>query len=288
MFGTRKTRRGLGRTNGFTLIELLVVIAIIALLAAILFPVFARARENARRASCQSNLKQLMLGMVQYVQDYDNRYPGFAGYTSNNNGYHQTNGLWGNRIYSYVKSSQIFICPSISSQYVTYSSSYMMNGMLGFGSSCSGPQALDACAASSSGANGQYTYGSGFGANDGVGESIVALPSQTIALFEDVSDYDDNSSSNIGSWMVYQSAGGFSVAYSGDHVVTTAPNYPGFMNIHLDGMNMAFCDGHVKWYPSAKLAALGTSKAFCGYLNGSNNGGSLYHHNGDIDFQPLN
>ena len=61
--------------QGFTLIELLVVIAIIAILAAILFPVFSRARENARRASCQSNLKQLGLGVAQYIQDYDEIYP---------------------------------------------------------------------------------------------------------------------------------------------------------------------------------------------------------------------
>ena len=59
------------RRRGFTLIELLVVIAIIAILAAILFPVFARARENARKANCQSNLKQVSLGLMQYVQDYD-------------------------------------------------------------------------------------------------------------------------------------------------------------------------------------------------------------------------
>ena len=61
--------------RGFTLIELLVVIAIISLLAAILFPVFSRARENARRSSCLSNLKQIGLGMMQYTQDYDERYP---------------------------------------------------------------------------------------------------------------------------------------------------------------------------------------------------------------------
>src|SRR5687768_11777068 len=60
---------------GFTLIELLIVIAIIALLAAILFPVFARARENARRTSCQSNLKQIGLGIQQYTQDNDERFP---------------------------------------------------------------------------------------------------------------------------------------------------------------------------------------------------------------------
>ena len=60
--------------SGFTLIELLIVIAIVAILAAILFPAFARARENARRASCQSNLKQIGLGLAQYIQDYDERY----------------------------------------------------------------------------------------------------------------------------------------------------------------------------------------------------------------------
>lgn len=68
--------------KAFTLIELLVVIAIIAILASILFPVFARARENARRTSCVSNLKQLGLGMMQYTQDYDERYPrGYWGST---------------------------------------------------------------------------------------------------------------------------------------------------------------------------------------------------------------
>ena len=67
-------RRSLAR-RGFTLIELLVVIAIIAILAAILFPVFARARENARRTSCVSNVKQFSLALMQYTQDYDERYP---------------------------------------------------------------------------------------------------------------------------------------------------------------------------------------------------------------------
>ena len=61
--------------KGFTLIELLVVIAIIALLAAILFPVFARARENARKSSCSNNLKQIGVAVMQYVQDYDETFP---------------------------------------------------------------------------------------------------------------------------------------------------------------------------------------------------------------------
>ena len=92
-------------TKGFTLIELLVVIAIIAILAAILFPVFARARENARRASCQSNLKQIGLGIMQYTQDYDEKMPG-----ERMGGVH-----WGYVIQPYVKSVQLFKCPSNTS-----------------------------------------------------------------------------------------------------------------------------------------------------------------------------
>src|SRR5688572_30806831 len=73
--GSPITFRGTRKPSGFTLIELLVVIAIIAILAAVLFPVFARARENARRSSCQSNLKQIGLAFEQYIGDYDERYP---------------------------------------------------------------------------------------------------------------------------------------------------------------------------------------------------------------------
>ena len=91
----------------FTLIELLVVIAIIAILAAILFPVFARARENARRASCQSNLKQIMLGYMQYTQDYDEKVPSAL--------CQGTNSGWYNKMQPYLKSTQIFKCPSDSS-----------------------------------------------------------------------------------------------------------------------------------------------------------------------------
>ncbi len=90
--------------KGFTLIELLVVIAIIAILAAILFPVFARAREKARQTSCLSNLKQLGLGVMMYVQDYDEKY-NFA-YTIN------PTVMWPNLLMPYVKNTQLFGCPS--------------------------------------------------------------------------------------------------------------------------------------------------------------------------------
>jgi len=107
--------------RGFTLIELLVVIAIIAILAAILFPVFARAREKARSASCQSNLKQLGLAMMMYKDDYDTRYPGNI--DANGNGVAGTNDYpgdacclerdrWCDLIEPYKKNQQMIYCPS--------------------------------------------------------------------------------------------------------------------------------------------------------------------------------
>ena len=106
MHSTSSTRRPIAQHQGFTLIELLVVIAIIAILAAILFPVFARARENARRASCQSNLKQIGLGIMQYTQDYDeNMVPAYVNVSG-------TNIHWRTLLNPYVKSTELFRCPS--------------------------------------------------------------------------------------------------------------------------------------------------------------------------------
>jgi prepilin-type N-terminal cleavage/methylation domain-containing protein/prepilin-type processing-associated H-X9-DG protein len=107
--------------RGFTLIELLVVIAIIAILAAILFPVFARARENARRSACQSNLKQIGLGLLQYLQDYDEKSPGiWAGPNGGGGASDANNWKWMDAIYPYVKSTQIFDCPSKSNSIANY------------------------------------------------------------------------------------------------------------------------------------------------------------------------
>jgi prepilin-type N-terminal cleavage/methylation domain-containing protein/prepilin-type processing-associated H-X9-DG protein len=111
------------RKSAFTLIELLVVIAIIAILAAILFPVFAQAREKARSVSCLSNVKQLTLGWVMYAQDYDENFPQWnwaCSSSSANAGDCGSNpltpndatSLWANAIYPYVKNTQVFKCPS--------------------------------------------------------------------------------------------------------------------------------------------------------------------------------
>src|SRR5690606_8751104 len=98
------------KAKGFTLIELLVVIAIIAILAAILFPVFARARENARRASCQSNIKNMGLGVMMYVQDYDEGYPCNYAKTAdlppNGEFWSNSTWYWQQTIYPYTKSVQ--------------------------------------------------------------------------------------------------------------------------------------------------------------------------------------
>lgn len=123
--------------RGFTLIELLVVIAIIAILAAILFPVFAKAREKARQSSCLSNVKQISLGIVQYAQDYDETLPANATAAYS---YAAPDGtpiviappsamLWMYMVYPYVKNVQVFTCPSYSDKW----SASTYDGNCGYG-----------------------------------------------------------------------------------------------------------------------------------------------------------
>jgi prepilin-type N-terminal cleavage/methylation domain-containing protein/prepilin-type processing-associated H-X9-DG protein len=121
-FKKRTTFMHTSRKQGFTLIELLVVIAIIAILAAILFPVFAKARENARKITCLSNMKQLGLAFTQYEQDYDEMTPGGGDGAGTGQG-------WAEQIYTYVKSVGAFKCLDDSGSDAN-SPSYGMNSNL--------------------------------------------------------------------------------------------------------------------------------------------------------------
>lgn len=206
------------KTNGFTLIELLVVIAIIAILAAILFPVFARARENARRASCQSNLKQIGLGVLMYSQDYDEKFPqakveATASEVTANNPYG-----WADALQPYVKSVQLFQCPSETEGPTNDPTS-------------TGPGYSD------------YWYNRML---SGQSQAAITAVSQTVMN----GDGNGNSSAYNGSGC--NSNPGTALAST---TATTCTNLPHTLNVgstnmlgrHLDGANYSFADGHVKW-----------------------------------------
>jgi prepilin-type N-terminal cleavage/methylation domain-containing protein/prepilin-type processing-associated H-X9-DG protein len=211
------------RASGFTLIELLVVIAIIAILASILFPVFARARENARRSSCQSNLKQIGLGIMQYTQDYDEKYPmglyngapnptqgtpGMPGSTFVTASDYSTSGnfiSWMDIIYPYVKSTQIFVCPSATHSPTTakYGYNNLISGQ--FVPPTREPRAL----------------------------ASVSRPSEIVLLM----DYNHEYST-------------FANRIDYTVMIDTVSYYGTTAQPHLSGTNFAYCDGHVKWQNS--------------------------------------
>jgi prepilin-type N-terminal cleavage/methylation domain-containing protein/prepilin-type processing-associated H-X9-DG protein len=203
-----------GKGQGFTLIELLVVIAIIALLAAILFPVFSRARESARRTSCVSNLKQVGLAFLQYVQDYDEHFPAVGKSAAANLGAEG----WALNMEPYLKSVQLLQCPSESRKpnYATspynatsYYTDYYYNSNLSYNPT---------------------------GARESDGTTLLILgihisrlkvPSSTVILGD-----GSGSTPNYGG----------RVELLDNTTVAKAPR-------HLEGNNYNFCDGHAKWYP---------------------------------------
>ena len=247
--------------SAFTLIELLVVIAIIAILAAILFPVFARARENARRSSCQSNMKQILLGLQQYSQDYDEFYPS-AALDPGTPPQLQPNS-WDQQVQPYMGTGKtfasgnatgplVFVCPSDSVARSPNANprSYALadNGDFGRRSVQAGHGTDPKATAGFAGAYTDTTYTT----KTAISAAMVPAPSATLAIVEhpeagnnyfwatSVSSaspsYDMKAAINVGGNCT-------NIGSAQDSNVT----YRGVRGVHFDGYNYGFVDGHVKW-----------------------------------------
>ena len=247
--------------RGFTLIELLVVIAIIAILAAILFPVFAKAREKARQASCQSNEKQLGLGILQYVQDNDEAFPNGMAYV-NGSTVSYGNG-WAGQIYTYVKSTGVYKCPDDPT--TGNAGGLAMDP-------ASGNNVAEPAAAASAQVPVSYGFNRDLinvGSYRGTGDTLAVLvgPASTVMLFEaqgqtaDATDVgaatgaaDGLSPAGNG---IYQTSNNGAKYATGQFVGSPAGNAGNFTAnpVHTNGANYLLADGHVKYLTSAAVSA---------------------------------
>lgn len=227
------------KRKGFTLIELLVVIAIIAILAAILFPVFAKAREKARQSTCQSNLKQFATAMLMYAQDYDERYCLPQYLPQQPGGGRPPEYYFGTVLFPYVKNTKIFMCPSdpeIAQPHrifmdekgnttLTYSYAYNYIGYSGLSED-------------------EHPYGVGlvYDQNYSTARTLsdITEPASTYLLGDIWWEYRNNGGLLLKiDWLPYNN---WENVQNGDELV----NYDHAIE-HNGGINMAYCDGHVKW-----------------------------------------
>lgn len=202
--------RTLHRRNAFTLIELLVVIAIIAILAAILFPAFARARENARRASCQSNLKQVGLGLMQYSQDYDEKVVPIL------NKVGSAYFVYSQLVTPYLKSSQIFVCPSSAG----LGTCKVDDGYPSYGMN--------------------VTMQPGNESTPSISIASINNPSELLVLVENHFATLACGGAVVGNYSTWYTNVAASRPF--DYALYT-PNAQ-----HFDGTNVLYADGHVKWH----------------------------------------
>jgi prepilin-type N-terminal cleavage/methylation domain-containing protein/prepilin-type processing-associated H-X9-DG protein len=244
------------RKRGFTLIELLVVIAIIAILAAILFPVFAKAREKARQASCQSNEKQLGLSFIQYTQDYDEKWP--SGY-NNNTTFTPTSALlagagWAGQIYSYTKSTGIYKCPDDSTATIagtptSYPVSYVYNSDIANGpitnASFSAPASTVVLAEGEGAAAPITSFPEGL-----VSGSAYAAPTNYSPSGDGLAE-TTSSAGTLGTASTYYTG---PISQSFSTVVPSSGYYTGVTGLHTGGSDYLLADGHVKWLTGQKVS----------------------------------
>jgi prepilin-type N-terminal cleavage/methylation domain-containing protein/prepilin-type processing-associated H-X9-DG protein len=200
--------------RGFTLIELLVVIAIIAILASILFPVFARAREKARQTSCLSNVKQIMLSITMYSQDYDETYPSLWVDVDGSGDQNDGDYTWRSAVLPYIKNTQIFQCPS-----KRMSNSF--NGGMDYGTN------------SGYGLNAVHWEGGAPTPPFGQTDAAVEFPSECIFMGE------------IGE-------GAIAISNGGDNAHGFVRNDEASKR-HNEGSNYGYCDGHAKWQKPSSI-----------------------------------